>query len=361
MILTVSLAALLSAGCPAPLGPVADSSKPGAPADDPNVDAVDLVSEVRQVLRANLEGRALATDVHGGWQILHGILAYGKDFEILTPGGTVPAVEYLQAGGVVSGFDPILGDEFVVPGEAAPRRGLRMDLQPSTKIGQGHRDQWLAVIAQAGLTQTDTLQSDDHEFTMGDWIRQVEYDIPRNLETEFSWTLIGLLAYRDTDHRWTARDGNDYNIEGLLGSELDKDLADSTCGGTHRLIGISKALLKRRSENKPIVGVWKRAETVVAESLALAKQNQNPDGSFSVSYHHRSGWTRDLGEALGTTGHVLEFIATAADADMLEEPWVKRSVTRLDEILVQCIEIDLECGALYHGLHGLVEYEKAFP
>lgn len=324
---------------PAPLAP--ESSRP-------------LGTLVDETLEENRRFRRLSSELHGGWQILHGVLAYGELLKIDTPLGTRSAVDYLLAGGRVAGFEPLPGDLLGDP----PRRGLRMELQPTTKVGQGHRDQWLAVLAQAGLERDAVITAGGHEFTMIDWVRQVEHDIPRNFEAEFSWTLIGLLAYRPTDHRWVARDGNVYDIELLVASELSKSLPASPCGGTHRLIGMAMALEQRRAEDAPVTGPWAEAETVIGDSIEMAKRNQNPDGSFSVDYHHRTGWTRDLGETLGTTGHVLEFLALAAPDETLREPWVERSVRRLCEVLEQCRDVDLECGVLYHALHGLREYRR---
>ena len=124
------------------------------------------------------------------------------------------------------------------------------------------------------------------------------------------------------------------------------------------MIGIAMSLNKRREEAKPIIGVWAKAQLKLAESVASAEANQNPDGSYSVAYLHRPGWTRDLGESLGTTGHVLEFLAFAAPDETLRQPWVRRSVRRLCQILAECEDVDLECGVLYHALHGLSEYQR---
>ena len=103
---------------------------------------------------------------------------------------------------------------------------------------------------------------------------------------------------------------------------------------------------------------WLAARQYLNEAIALARQNQNPDGTYSSSYLHRTGWTRDLGESIGTTGHGVEFLSMAAADETLRQPWVERSVRRLCDMLELCEGIDLECGVLYHALHGLALYEK---
>ncbi len=338
---------LLALGCPLAQNPVQPAAQ--------SIDQLEPLDQlVARTLDDNLRDRKLSTDTHGAWQVLHGVLAYGDQFTIETPAGETSAIEYLLDGNRVDGFEPASGDLIGDP----MRHGLRIDLQPGTKTGQGHRDQWLAVIAQCELPLQTQLRADGQTFTIEDWVRQAEHDVPRNLELEFSWSLIALTAYRDTDHRWIARDGVEYSIAELLESELQQSIPTSVCGGTHRLIGVAMALNKRRREGKPINGAWADAETLLSEAVASAEMNQNPDGSYSVAYLHRPGWTRDLGESLGTTGHVLEFLALAAPDETLHQPWVERSVRRLCQILAECQDVDLECGVLYHALHGLSEYQS---
>ena len=326
--------------------------KPGT--DDSPPPTPSLLSRIDTVLENELRSRGLSVMVHGAWQIFHGILAFGKRFEIDTPNGRRPALEYFADGGTCDGFLPTIGDR--LSGEE--RFGLRVALEPSTKIGQGHRDQWLAVVAQAGMAADDTWVVGNTTFRINDWLEQALLDVPLNYEEEFSWTLIPLSYYRGTDFQWDARDGARYSTELLLESEIMRDLSASVCGGTHRLIGIANAVRNRGAENSPMSGVWARARQHLDDAIELARVNQNPDGSYSTSYMHRTGWCNDLGEMLGTTGHVLEFISTAGYDETLNSDWVRRSVVRLCDLLDQCRGIDLECGVLYHALHGLVQYRR---
>lgn len=339
----IVLGTLLSIGCP-----VGRSRRlPLDVEEQPS----DLVSLIDQTLEWNRDSRQLSTEQHGAWQILHGILAYGSELVVATPEGPRPALEHLIEGSAVNGFHPSPGHSF---GE--DEFGLQMPMDPATKVGQGHSDQWLAVLSQCGLPLDTVIESEGLSFTLDNWLRQAEFDVPRNFTGEYSWTLIALSAYRDTDYQWTGADGESYSTDLLLRAELDQEIADSVCGGTHRLIGIAMALNKRRDEDKPIIGDWALAERVVNQHIQLAKTNQNPDGSYSTSYLHRTGWTQDLGEAIGTTGHVLEFLAIAAPDATLNEPWVQRAAGRVCGMLSECKDVDLECGMLYHALHGLQEY-----
>ncbi|MCA9140086.1 MAG: hypothetical protein KDB00_25110 [Planctomycetales bacterium] len=349
MLSSLAGCSVLMTGCPLAM----PESLPGDTAQSSITDQPigALVAETLQIER---QTRGLSTMVNGAWQIFHGILAYGSEFEVDTPTGRQIAIDYFRDGGTCNGFQPSIGDRI----GNTDRFGLRVDIQPTTKVGQGHRDQWLAVIAQAGLTVDATWKVRDEVFTIDDWLHQAELDIPLNYEEEFSWTLIPLSYFRPTDYRWKARDGKTYSTEVLLEVEIEHDLEASVCGGTHRLIGIATAVRNRVAEGKTLTGVWKDARSRLDGAIEMARVNQNPDGSYSTSYMHRSGWCNDLGETLGTTGHVLEFLAMSADRETLQSEWVQRSVYQLCDVLRQCRGVDLECGVLYHALHGLVEYQR---
>ncbi len=323
-----------------------------------------LNSRVADVLAANRERRLLATDAQGAWQILHGILAYGRQYQILTSSGKQNAVDYVLSGGAIKGFELRLGDRF---GKAAPEtngdaaainRGIRSVLDPGTKLGEGHRDQWLAYLSACDLKLDQQIQTMDGPSTIELWLRQMEWDVPLNFEREYSWTLMSLVPFRSTNHQWTSRDQQRYSIESLLKSELEMLSPQSACGGSHRLTAIAITLQKRQREGLPIAqGTWSDAQSLVESAIEESFAMQNSDGSFSAHYFERGGWTKELVTAIGSTGHTLEFIAVAAPDELLVTQAFGAAANRLCEMLEECIEYDLECGALYHALSGLKIYQ----
>lgn len=319
-----------------------------------NVDADDLRKKLDDELEYTF-GRRLDLKQQATWQILHGALAYQREFEVIdAEGETVSAVDYLLAGGAMNGWDIEL-----VPSRTRPNPGIRALLDPGSKAGQGHQDQWFAVLAQCDLAPEQTIKVYGETVTMADFVFQVQQDVPRNLGREYSWTLIGLTTYLPTDAEWTGSDGGQWSIERLMEIELEQDLNRSACGGTHRLIGITMALNRHLAQGGELTGVWKQADDKIQESIAQAKRLQNrADGSFSIHYFDRPGMSADLAQDLGSTGHVLEFLALAMTKEQLSEPWVQHSVTHLCELFHRTREIGLECGALYHAAHGLVLYRQ---
>ncbi|TVP99353.1 MAG: ADP-ribosylation factor-directed GTPase activating protein isoform b [Planctomycetaceae bacterium] len=339
-----------SAEAESPIVDVSSAGEKGVPDQDP------LVLRVGEALRAGREGRQLSTDRHAAWQIMHGVLAYGRGFEIQTSAGMRPAVDFALGGGPIKGLVLRGGDRFETPDGSI--RGVVAELDPGQKIGQGHRDQWLAYMARSDLGAEDVIQTLDGPLALEGWLRQMEWDVPLNFEREYSWTLVALVTHRPTTHTWTARDGRTYSIDSLLQSEVGQLGPDSACGGSHRLCAIATAINARRAAGLPISGVWEDAEDVVSLAIEQVRDFQNADGSFSTHYFDRPGWSLDLTTTLGTTGHAFEFLAVAGDEDLLREPWVRRAAEILCDILERTAGLDLECGALYHALSGLSIYHE---
>ena len=340
------LPTLLLAGC----GGADLPSYQGAALDSPQITNAQRIDEA---LRRVLINRKLSHELHGAWQVMHGVLAYGDKFPISTVSGEKNALDYLLGGGELDGWSLQPGSEFT-----NSSIGLRAILEPGQMIGQGHADQWLAIIAQANLPLEATIRVGERDFSIGDFLAQVKWDVPTNVEREWSWTLIAVTHYLDSDSKWTASDGQTWSVEKLIREESAQALESSTCGGTHRLIGISMALHRRRKDKGAMTAAWAEAEALVTRAVSLAHQYQNADGSFSSNYFSRSGISADNAKILSTTGHTLELLAITLPQDQLTEPWVVRSVDRLCQLLEDSEHVPLECGALYHAVHGLAIYRN---
>ena len=242
--------------------------------------------------------------------------------------------------------------------------GLRAELEPG-KLGQGHEDQWLAVLSQCDLTHKQPIVVGDKTFQMYDLLKQSMYDTYEGKEC--SWSLIGLSRYLiPVDQTWQARDGEQWSLERMIameagaGDEWANHIHGAACGGTHRLIGMTMALDKFREQfpDRELTGGWLAAQERIDWAIRAARENQLANGAFSLNYFERSTNSPDLAEHLGATGHTLEFLALALDDERLRAPWVTRAANYLCGIFEKTQQIDLECGALYHAAHGLVLYRE---
>jgi hypothetical protein len=310
-----------------------------------------------EVLEFTLQDRQLNTEEHGAWQILHGVLAYQQAFPVRVGknGPFQPALQYALDGGEIHGWTFQPGE---VLDAATGRRGLRALVEPGTKQGQGHADQWLAILSQCNLPIDQPLKIGSDLFTLRDLVDQVCRDVPYNVESEWSWTLIGLTQYLPTNHEWTAADGQTWSIARLVGAEAEQDINGSACGGTHRLIGLAMALQRHRAQGREVAGAWQNAADRINQAIQIALTTQNPDGSFSTEYFRRPGSSPDMAVVLGSTGHILEFLTLAMTDDQLRHPQVDLAARHLCQLFETTRDLPLECGALYHAAHGLVLYRE---
>jgi hypothetical protein len=307
---------------------------------------------LRQLLDETLDEsytRRLNLEDHAAWQILHGVLAFGREFRIEAEGGKqVFAVDYLLQGGKMKGWTMEPGDH-----------GLRAVVEAGTKTGQGHQDQWLALLAQCGLKPDEKLVVGGRTYTMSEYVSQVQWDLPRNVMREYSWTLVGLTTYLPTSAKWKAMDGQEWSIERLMEIELDQEITTSACGGTHRLMGMAVSLNRHLSQGGRLEGVWAKADERIRSSIALTQRLQNPDGTFSTRFFDsRPGTSADLAQNLTATGHILEFVMLASSDEEAKAPWIKRAAVALCDILHTTRDLPLECGAVYHATHALVLYRE---
>jgi len=287
--------------------------------------------------------RHMNPQVNNAWQIIHGMLAYGYDLQLNDNGKLVPGIEWLFDGGQMRGWQ-------LTPGE----KGLKDIEEPGSKSGEGHDDQWLGYFAQCGVPLNAKIKVRGEEFTINDMVTQAQWDVREGMEA--TWTLMAFSVYLPLDAKWPARDGSEWSIERLLEMECEQDLTSSTCGGTHRMYGIAATLNRHLEEGGSLTGVWQTADEKIKKAIADARAYQQPDGGFSTSYFQRSSTSPDIGLRINTTGHVLEFVCLAATGEELRQPWVTRAVDYLCELFEQTADVPVECGGLYHAVHGLMLY-----
>lgn len=311
-----------------------------------------LQARLASVLKANLANRILSSETNAAWQIMHGVIAYGDALPLDVNGTRRLATDFLLNGGVVEGWELAPGDMLPKTG----RQGLKARLEPGSYIGQGHVDQWLAILSQIDCPLTREVEARGQKFTVLDWARQAQYDVSANPVKEYSWTIIALTRYFPDEQDWVAKDGKVWTLEPLAEFESQQDLGQSPCGGMHRLMGLAHAVDFRRKHRGPMTGGWKLALEKVEDSIRRIKQFQNADGTFSTNHTTRPGTSTDLSATISSTGHTIEFLAFALTVDQLSEPWLVRAVDRLFHLLELTRNVDLDCGGLYHSLNGLKLY-----
>jgi hypothetical protein len=310
----------------------------------------DLCRRIDAVLAHARDARRLDAAVHGGWQVVHGILAFGRELPLAHDGKVSPALDYLLGGGRLTGWQ-------LRPGSP----GIVAVLEEGSVTGQGHPDQWLGYLSQCGLEGlplATPLVVGGRRHSLADLLAQAQADIRPGQEA--TWTLMALSAYLPADASWKAADGSTWTVERVVRMEAEADPFTSACGGAHRLYGMAKAVAahRRLTGQSPdqFTGGWADAHAVLEECIDRARRFQQADGSFSIHSFERPGRSADVFATLSATGHVFEVLMVALDDERLDEPWVTRAAERLVTLLERTADVDVECGALYHAAHSLQLY-----
>jgi hypothetical protein len=281
------------------------------------------------------------------WGVMHSLIAYGADTELLVGSRRVNAIGWLLWNGSCRGQQLL----YLQNGRMAAHVGA-----PGT---QGHAGQLLAMLAQWRVRPETTMKIEGRDFTVADFI---DYEKKTcEPKTELTFKLIALSYYLNSDETWIDDRGRTWSIPRLIQEELAQPIVGAACGGTHRLMGFSYALRMRERDGKPLDGQWERAKMFIDDYHEYAFSLQNPDGSMSTNWFAGRGDFGDVGRRVQTTGHTFEWLAFSLPKDRLFDPRMVRMATFLNETMIQHRKIDFEIGPKGHALHGLNIYlDRAF-
>jgi hypothetical protein len=339
-------------GCSGTSEPTATTASTGdAPAANTTASADVSDDELKAMLDEMIDhtrDRHLSPQVNNAWQIVHALLAYGKDLKLFDQerNQLVPALEFMAAEKVkVRGWDFAPGD-----------KGVNALMLEAGKVGPGHDDQWIGYLAQAGLSLDEELIVKGQKFTWRNVLEQAKWNVRPGMEA--TWTLMAGSKYLSPTEVWKARDGGEWSMEKLVDMECDQKLGESACGGSHRMYGITTALNAYKATGGELKGGWKKAQEKIDDTIRRGREFQQPDGGFSTQFFERSASSGEIQLRINTTGHVFEYLALALDDKELKSDWMRRGALFLCRNLQNAKDLPLECGGLYHAAHGLILYRE---
>ncbi len=175
---------------------------------------------------------------------------------------------------------------------------------------------------------------------------------------ELSWAIIIIAQYYGTEiEPWTNMFGQTIRYDEIVKYELEQSIDQAACGGTHRLFGLTWAYHLHLKKGGQKTGVWNDVEAKIADYKGRAKNMQNSDGSFSTEYFKARGNADDPHLRIGTTGHVVEWLALAMTDEELKSDWMQSAVSALSRMILDMERSEIDSGALYHAAHGLHLYQ----
>lgn len=319
------------------------------------VEPIDADGDIlRQRLDAAIEqvrSRQLIT-TNAFWTIFHGMLGLGPNVPLFDPktGESTPALPYIFAGKFPHG--EIRGAKFLPTAD-----GLDVTIGP-VHVGQGHQDQFVAEMTEWGVPIETPVVVYGKTYTFRDFVTESMARARVGQGQELSWAIVVIGDHMGTDSQWTNRYGEKLTFEDLVRDEVDASITEAACGGTHRLYGLTWALACHLRDGGKIERVWKDVADKLDEHVELARKYQNPDGSFSSEYFRGPGYSDNLQERLGSSGHIFEWLAQHVNDEQLREDWMQKGAVAVALMILDARDSAMESGALYHATHGLVTYRK---
>jgi hypothetical protein len=339
-----------------------NASKPGSHRreirieDAPNGKAVPPIVQ-KQALEPALAQRLARTDaclsyylnnpestsVRSPWAVMHALIAFGPEYELVHNAGRVNAIGWMCHNGTCRTqrmFTP-KGNGFV----------------PNVGGGvQGHEGQFLAILAQSNVPLDYPIQIGNAKYKVEDLVR---YEMATCKErSELTFKLIGLSYYLDSNKQWKANDGKIWSIQKLIQEELAQPIVGSACGGTHRLMGFSFSLRQRQLQNQPINGQYARASKFIKDYIAYTWQLQNPDGSFSTSWYEGRANEPNDERKVQTSGHMLEWLMFTLPDNEINQPRVAKGIEFLLTKIYDQRDKKWPIGPRGHATRAIALYQE---
>lgn len=292
----------------------------------------------------------LNTGENGCWSTMHAILGVGQQARIQVHnrrGATQNALQWL------------------CENQPCARRQL-FYLKDNGEIGvregpgyQGHPAQFLAIAAQIQVPRSQRMVIGGRHFTLQDLI-EAEKNSCRH-GTELTFKLIGLMHYLESDEKWTNSAGETWDLPTLIAAELSEQVNGAACGGTHRIMAVSHAALKRQFRKEPMTGQWWRAQKYMRDYQRYTLSLQNRNGSFSSEWFKKRAANDEKDRQIQTTGHILEWLVFSLNTSELSDPKITHSVMFLTNLMIENRFYDWEQGPKWHAVRALdLYYRRAF-
>ena len=122
------------------------------------------------------------------------------------------------------------------------------------------------------------------DFTVADFIEEEKLTCQSG--TELTFKLIALSHYLPSDATVDQPQRRKVGLFRNCSKPKSKlPIHGATCGGSHRLFGITNAVKERAKRGEPIDGQWARAAKYISDYQRYTLGTlQNPDGSFSTEW-----------------------------------------------------------------------------
>lgn len=288
--------------------------------------------------------RLLTVETNSPWQIMHGLLALRREFQLKKGDEVISGLDWVSSGPSYEGEAWF---------ERTPHGG-RAHPYSRPWAFEGHANQFLAILSMSALPVDHQFQTPTGPITIADMVEHAQKVV--STKDEPTWTLWALSRYLPSDAAWTNVQGEPWSIERLMAIQTAKPLKGTACGGTHGLFAIAHARNVYLRSGHPLRGVWLDAEYKIRRHINIARVQQNSNGMLSSNFFRGRDYKQDFNKRMASAGHILEFLMIALPQDELKEPWVRRAIKATSEDLLRNRKAFVKCSPLYHAVNGLNIY-----
>jgi len=280
-------------------------------------------------------------------ELAHWGLGLGGEFVILdeSTGERYSIFEYFSRGGPVQTANIYSFDEF----------GPRVRVSNRYQYSEAHADQFLAYLAECGLSDDVTLTGEGgRQFTVREMVAAAQRRY--SPAEECSWSLIAFCSYVGFGKEWTGRDGRRADLSMLVEQELNAREDQTSCGGAHRLYALATARRTAVRGSQHEEARVPRIEAVLQEAARRLANRQEADGHFATSTMGIEDFEslperRKMSAKIFATGHQLEWLILFRNADT--EPMIRKATAFLQQNLRDCAAVDMPAGWAGHALHAV--------
>lgn len=340
---------------------VLPATKPAQPVAGAAGKTIDPLQQRIESALASVHSRDLLT-TNSFWTVFHGILGMGPKTELKDPetGVRHNAIDYIfsETGSNIRGllFTPTdVGLDVQTVG-----------LNPFGKEheAQGHQDQFLAEMIQWGVPANRVIKvagAPGRTFTLQSFVEESKARCRVDQNQELGWCLIVVADYGGgTEAEWKNRAGQKIRYAQLLEYEMEADVNQAACGGTHRLFGVAWAYHRHmaycKKNNKKPTELWTRTKTYLEKYKNLSKEWQSSDGGFSTAHYRDREYQPDVEPRLAASGHIFEWLAQYVTDEEIRSPWMENGARAVAQIILDSDRVSVASGSLYHAAHGLATY-----
>ena len=195
------------------------------------------------------------------------------------------------------------------------------------RVGYGYQDnssELAAVLAVALVPAEYPVRAGKTVGAVADLIEYEKLTCRKGLD--MSLKLVALAKYVQQSS-WKDSLGGEWTLQRVVAEELERPLGTRPHAATDRLLGLSAALERFKTDKVPLDGDVGRAKRYVDESIDYAYRAQNTDGSWGRLT------SRDYSTAVSSSARMLEWLVATLPVGRLEGPPIERGIDFLHDAL----------------------------